>query len=132
MFHLLNTQNYSDFTIMTYLLKNYRIDVNSGQQLPINRAIIHGNILLIKTLIEVGKVNFSVLSRDPATSGKAPIHIAAQACNMDVVKIIYEKGGNLNLPDEKGYTAMHYLCEGSVSREEYEFIKAMVETFPDM
>ena len=68
--------------------------------MPINRAIMHGNILLIRTLIEVGKVNFSVLSRDPTSGGKAPIHIAAQACNMEVVKIIYEKGGNLNLPDE--------------------------------
>lgn len=62
---------------MTFLFEKYTIDVNSGDLLPINKAIMHGNNVVIESLIHVGKVNFWRVDK----TGKSPIHIAGETCN---------------------------------------------------
>jgi len=62
---------------MTYLFEKCIIDVNAGNLLPLNKAIIHGNNKLIESLIHLGKVNFWWCD----STGKSPIHIAGETCN---------------------------------------------------
>lgn len=87
------------------------IDANAGNLLPINKALIHGNNVLIESLILIGKVNFWRLDK----TGKSPIHIAGETCNQKILDLMYEKGADLNLPDFDGNTFIHLICEGSVS-----------------
>ena len=57
---------------MTYLFDKCLLDANAGDLLPINKAIIHGNNMLIQSLIHLGKINFWRTDK----TGKSPIHIA--------------------------------------------------------
>ena len=72
-YELLSSSTYIDFNILNYLLKVSRPDINSGTKLPLNQAILRGNLFIIKTLVEFGKPNFFVKDHQ----GLAPIHIAA-------------------------------------------------------
>jgi len=113
---------------MTYLFEKYTIDVNSGHLLPINKAIMHGNNVMIESLILVGKVNFWRVDK----TGKSPIHIAGETCNQKILDVMYEKGADLNLPDFDGNTFIHLICEGSVSQEEYNLIVDSFTKYPKL
>jgi ankyrin repeat protein len=124
-YELLSSSSYIDFNILNYLLKVSRPDINSGTKIPLNQALLRGNVFIIKTLVEFGKPNFHVRDHN----GLAPIHIAAQKLDLELFDSLVKKGADPNLPDDQGNTSLHMLCEGAVRDVEYDFIKECIEKF---
>lgn len=56
------------------------------------------------------------------------IHLAAQHCDVEVVKALVEKGADINIKDEKGRTALHYAAKWSKP----EIIKYLVSKGADI
>lgn len=73
LYELLSSSTYIDFNILNYLLKVSRPDINCGNKLPLNQAILRGNMFIIKTLVEQARPNFYVKDH----TGLSPLHIAA-------------------------------------------------------
>lgn len=119
LYELLNTAKYLDFSIMNYLMKKRKPNINSGNRLPLNQAILRGNPFIIKSLIEFGKPNHYV--RD--CYGKAAIHIAALKLDMDTFDMLVNAGANPMLPDCNGNNILHVMALGQIRDAEYDFIK---------
>lgn len=86
MFDLLSTSCYLDFNILNYLIKKRKPQLNSGQKLPINQALLRGNPLLIEAVVEQGKINPYVSD----LNGKCPIHIAAAKLDLDSFDLLID------------------------------------------
>lgn len=79
LYELLSTACYSDFSILNYLIKKRKPQINSGARLPLNQAILRGNPLIIKTLLEFANPNPYVHD----SLGKNAIHVAAAKLDRD-------------------------------------------------
>lgn len=124
-YKLLSTSSYVDFNILNYLLKYCRPDVNSGCKLPLNQAITKGNLLIIRTLLELSRPDF----RKMDMFGKAAVHVAGDRYDKEVFEMLVKKGADPNLPDKDGNTVLHYMCDGTVRDTDYEFIQELVTKY---
>lgn len=95
-YELLSTAGYLDLNILNYLMKKKRPQINSGQRLPLNQAILRGNPFIIKTLIEFGHPNLYVKD----INGKAAIHVAAAKLDLDSFDALIRSGADPMLPDK--------------------------------
>jgi len=55
LYELISVCGYQDFKILNYLMKKKRPCINAGSLLPLNQAILRGNPMIIKGLIEGGR-----------------------------------------------------------------------------
>jgi ankyrin repeat protein len=119
---LLSTSCYLDFNILNFLLKKRKPNINSGNKLPLNQAILRGNPFIIKSLIEFGRPHPMI--RD--SQGKASIHIAAVKLDMDSFDALVQAGADPMMPDSEGNTILHMLTLGVIRDAEYDFIKQSI------
>lgn len=121
-YELISTSTYQDLVILSYAMKTCNPDINAGVRLPLNQAIERGNKLITKVLLEHGKPNF--YKKD--IEGFAPIHIAGMKRDTEMFQILTKRGADPTIPDSKGNTILHYLCEGAVKDTEFDFIKDLI------
>ncbi|WP_136666776.1 ankyrin repeat domain-containing protein [Flavobacterium sp. H122] len=69
---------------------------------PICKAIIKGDVEAVKKFIEYG-VNVNETS-----NGLTPLMLAARFNNVEIVKLLLQKGADRKIRDEKGYDALKY------------------------
>ncbi len=81
---MLSSAKYVDFSILSYIMKRRKPQINSGIRLPLNQAILRGNPFIVKTLIEFGKPNMYVKD----INGKAPIHVAAAKLDLETFDLL--------------------------------------------
>lgn len=105
------------------IMKKKRPQINSGNKLALNQAILRGNPFMINALLEFGEA--SPFVRDAA--GKSPIHIAAAKLNKEMFeKLIRSTGADPMMPDADGNTFLHIMALGVIKDTEYDFIRNMV------
>lgn len=63
-------------------MRRKKVNINSGNYLPLNQAILRGNPMIIKTLIEFGNPNPYVMD----INGKYYIHVAAAKLDTDTMQ----------------------------------------------
>jgi ankyrin repeat protein len=78
------------------------IDMNSETALL--DAVKSGHTSLVSEALARNKTQLSVAS----SNGMTVVHIASQAGNAAIVKLLAEAGANLSVQDKMGYTPMHY------------------------
>jgi hypothetical protein len=118
---LLETAGFKDFSILNVIFRGEKKpQINSGEKLPLNQAILRGNPYIVRTLMDNGKPN--PYTRD--ARGKSPLHMAAVKLDTDTFEDwIEELECDPLLPDADGNTWIHTLALGTISDREYDFIK---------
>lgn len=83
------------------------------------------NYKVIKRLLEK-KVNVNLRNRD----GETALHIATMGLDIDskVINILLEHGASLEMPDGKGKTPLHYICENCISIDNQSFKSILTKT----
>ena len=61
-------------------------------------------------LIENGDINY--YRRDE--SGRAPVHVAGEKVDGQILEMMSNDGADLCIPDADGNTVLHYVCMGAV------------------
>lgn len=125
LFDLLDTAGYKDFSILNVIFKKRRPQINAGNRLPLNQAILRGNPFIVKTLLEHGNPSPFVCD----ASGKAPIHIAAAKLDSDTFEHMISLGSDPLLPDPEGNTFLHLMALGTIKDAEYDFIRTAVNKY---
>ena len=69
---------------------------------PLGVAICKGDLETVKKFIEYG------VDVNEKSNGMTPLMLAARYNQADVIKLLLEKGANLRIEDEKGFTAIKY------------------------
>ena len=69
---------------------------------PIGNAIIKGDIETVKKFIEYG------VNVNEYFNGMTPLMLAARSNQVDIVKLLLEKGADASLKDQRGNTAAKY------------------------
>jgi ankyrin repeat protein len=117
---LLESANYSDFSILNVIFTKKKPCINSGRKLPLNQAILRGNPYIVRTLLERGDPHPYTVDQ----MGKSPLHMAAITLNYDAFEeFVEEIGCDPLLPDSDGNTWVHMLALGTISDKEYDFIR---------
>lgn len=83
---------------------------------PLNNAILKGDIEVVKKFIEYGT------DVNEKSNGMSPLMIAARYNRVEIIKILLANGANLNLKDEKGFTALKH-AELSNAKEAVQILK---------
>ena len=78
------------------------IDVISLGSAPLHRAVIKGDLELIKTLIE-RKADVNIRNED----GNAPLHSAARRANIQVLRLLLSSGAAVDVQDNRKETPLH-------------------------
>lgn len=66
--------------------------------------------------------NFNPNSKDP--NGYTPIHAAASYGHIDLLKLLIERGGDINIQDREGDTALHHIEDLAVAKLMVEQLNA--------
>ncbi len=69
---------------------------------PLCSAVVKGDLNAVKVLIEYGS-NVNELSND-----FTPLMLAARYNRIDIVEILLKNGADINVKNEKGFTAIKY------------------------
>jgi len=69
---------------------------------PLAVAIVKGDLETVKKFIEYGA------DINQKSNGMTPLMIAARYNQVDIIKLLLDKGANFKLTDEKGLTALKY------------------------
>jgi len=69
---------------------------------PLATAIAKGDVETVKKFIEYG------IDVNEKSNGMTPLMIAARYNQVEIIKLLLEKGANLKLTDEKGMSALKY------------------------
>ncbi|KGO91987.1 ankyrin repeat domain-containing protein [Flavobacterium subsaxonicum] len=69
---------------------------------PLATAIAKGDVETVKKFIEYG------IDVNEKSNGMTPLMIAARYNQVEIIKLLLEKGANLKLTDEKGLSALRY------------------------
>lgn len=88
---------------------------------PLGMAIAKGDFATVKKLIEYGA------SVHEKSNGLTPLMIAARYNNVEIIKLLLEKGADVKAKDEKGITALKY-AEASNSKEVIELLKTALNS----
>lgn len=87
------------------LTKNHQLSENELIKVdhsPICKAIIKGDVEAVKKFIEYGA------NVNETSNGLTPLMLAARYNNVEIVKLLLEKGANKRFKDENGYDALKY------------------------
>jgi ankyrin repeat domain-containing protein 50 len=77
---------------------------DSVQMTPLHYAIRHGNLAVIKTLLQYSNLDVNVQTK----RGNLPLHFASWEGLVDIVQILLQRPSiEINLQDEDGRTALH-------------------------
>jgi len=90
-----------------YLLESSNLNINLNAQdtegnTPLHLAAWHGNIMIVKYLIDNWANVNSVSKR-----GYTPLHDAAMRGHNQIVKYLLDYGADINVIDNDGYTPLH-------------------------
>lgn len=108
-----NTATASTFEASKFeLVKEYR------HHTPLGMAIAKGDVETAKKIIEYGA------SVNERSNGLTPLMLAARYNNVELVNFLIEKGADVKLKDEKGFTALKY-AEASNAKDAVEILKAV-------
>ena len=97
-----------------------------GWRVDIHWASLMGDLDAATALVDAhGEL---LHTRTPAAhvlgAGMSPLHLAAQGGHLDVMRWLLDAGADVNAPDERGYTPLHFVvCYGP---------KAFVDPLPDL
>lgn len=69
---------------------------------PLAVAIVKGDLETVKKFIEYGA------DINQKSNGMTPLMIAARYNQVDILKLLLDKGANFKLTDDKGLTALRY------------------------
>jgi len=89
-------------------------------------------------LINKPSKSANFLSNDRDAEGQLPIHKAFKSSNVEIVRLFidfYKKNPNyvdINTPDSLGYTPLHNIVCNVDLEEGHEFIKEILNDFPDL
>lgn len=114
-------ESYSNITEKTgYLVHKYSLVINyllkKGLDVPKDTKLFHEffidiinldnniDIKILEELINWGKININHAS----DAGQTPIHIACLKQNLDMIKLLLEKGADPTIKENKGNTALPY------------------------
>lgn len=83
---------------------------------PLCNAICKGDVEAVKKFIEYGA------DVNERSNGKTPLMLAARYNNVEIIRLLLEKGASKSIKDEKGNTALKY-AEASNAKEAAEILK---------
>lgn len=83
---------------------------------PLCNAICKGDVEAVKKFIEYGA------DVNERSNGKTPLMLAARYNNVEIIRLLLEKGASKSIKDEKGNTALKY-AEASNAKEAAELLK---------
>lgn len=83
-------------------------------------AAADNDISLVESYLNSG--NFSPNSKD--ANGYTPVHAAASYGNIDLLKLLISRGGDINIQDEEGDTPLHHVEAVNVAKLLVEELKA--------
>ncbi|AXG74415.1 ankyrin repeat domain-containing protein [Flavobacterium arcticum] len=83
---------------------------------PLGMAICKGDIETVKKFIEYGA------SVNERSNGLTPLMLAARYNQAEIIKVLLDNGANLELEDERGFTALKY-AELSNAKEAFSILK---------
>ena len=83
---------------------------------PLVLAITKGDITVVKKFIEYG------VDVNEMTNGKTPLMYAARYNELEIVKLLLEKGAKTNIKDSNHFTALDY-ARISNANEVFEYLK---------
>ncbi|KAJ3430802.1 molting protein mlt-4 [Anaeramoeba flamelloides] len=142
----LYSAKYSQLEIMKFLVSKEQVNINhqesSSQNSALHYAILHGNIEMVKYLLDVGidkelkneqiltPLNMAIRKQkyeivklllekkcDPTSKNKnslSSLHFAAQRGNHKILKMLLDlKGININMRDSHDRTAIYYSIEAN-------------------
>jgi ankyrin repeat protein len=87
---------------------------------PLGLAICKGDVAAVKKFLEYGA------SVNEISNGMTPLMIAARYNNVEIIKLLIEKGADVKVKDEKGITALKY-AEASNAKEAAAAIRVALE-----
>ncbi len=97
-------------------VKKETVTINYFTGSPLCMAICKGDVAVVKKFIEYG-ANVNEVS-----NGMTPLMFAARYNNVEILTLLVEKGANLKVKDEKGYTALKH-AEISGAKEAVAFLE---------
>lgn len=83
---------------------------------PLVLAITKGDVSVVKKFIEYG------VDVNEMTNGKTPLMYAARYNNLEIVKLLLDKGAKTNIKDSNNLTALDY-ARISKATEVFEYLK---------
>lgn len=113
--------------IRSALAKGARLDAVSDlkQFTPLHEAVINGSLSGVRTLVEAGS-NINMVD----FMGRSPLQIAVSKGFLKITQFLLSREGiNVNARDRNGYTAMHFVANGSGSRR---IIRALIGAGADL
>ena len=82
---------------------------------PLAVAIVKGDLESVKKFIEYGA------DINEKSNGMTPLMIAARYNQVEIIKVLLEKGANAKLIDEKGFSALRY-AELSNAKQAFDLL----------
>jgi ankyrin repeat protein len=98
---------WNKFDIVTFLFEA-GADIEELGQEVLSGVIWIRNVQVVKLILRLG-----VDLRQPDASGRFPMQRAAQTGALNILKLVFEAGGDINAPPggKEHYTALHYAAE---------------------
>jgi len=87
---------------------------------PLAIAIVKGDIETVKKFIEYGA------DIDQKSNGMTPLMIAARYNQVEIIKLLLDKGANYKIMDERGLTALKYAQLSNATQAAAMLIQAKV------
>ncbi len=83
---------------------------------PLCNAICKGDVEAVKKFIEYGA------DVNQTSNGKTPLMLAARYNNVEIMKLLIDRGATVSTKDEKGYTALKY-AEAANAQDAIAYLK---------
>jgi ankyrin repeat protein len=87
---------------------------------PLAVAIVKGDLETVKKFIEYGA------DINQKSNGMTPLMIAARYNQVDIIKLLLDKGANYKIMDDKGLTALKYAQLSNATQATAMLIQAKV------
>lgn len=113
--------------IRSALANGARLDAVSDlkQFTPLHEAVLNGSLSGVRTLVEAG-ANINIVD----VMGRSPLQIAVSKGFLKITQFLLAREGiKVNARDTNGYTAMHFVANGSGSRH---IIRALIGAGADL
>lgn len=75
-------------------------------QLSIHEAVTHNEIKIVSNLLKTDPT----LAYKSDNLSRTPLHYASERGRLDIIKLLFDNGADVNQTDNKGMTAVHFAC----------------------
>jgi ankyrin repeat protein len=113
-----------DFLIKSIVCPNDSNSTAEYEYTPLHYAAARGILSLVRNLVIDKQVSVDIQTQNKKNT---PLHLASSRGYLDIVECLIKYGADLNLPDSKGGSALHYAAagkKGEMNRDVIEYLVA--------